>query len=80
MGYSDDQLASMLKCKPKTVVDAKAKMVKYEKIEVLPNNVIKIVNWKKYQSDWDKKVAAQKRKAALKNFRTSKTTPSKTPS
>lgn len=80
VGYSDDQLASMLKCEVKTVTDAKAKMVKYEKIEVLPNGVIKILNWKKYQSDWDRQVAAKKRKTTLKKFRTSSKTLKKTSS
>jgi len=52
MGYSDEQLGSMLKCDPQLVKKAKKVMVKYDKIKVLKNNIIQIVNWEKYQSEY----------------------------
>jgi len=79
MGYSDEQLASMLKCEPRLITSAKAKMVRYEKIIVLDNNVIRIVNWKVYQSDWDRKKALRKIKA-YRDRRTPSKTPTKSPS
>lgn len=54
MGYSDEQLGSMLKCDPQLIKRAKKKMVKYDKIKILKNNVIQIVNWKKYQSEYQR--------------------------
>lgn len=62
-GFTDNQLASKLKCEPRLLTSAKAKMVRHEKIQVLPNNVIVIINWKKYQSDYMKKLTAKKRRA-----------------
>jgi len=62
VGYTNAQLASMLKCKVKTVEDAKAKMLRHSKIEVLPNNVIKIMNWKRYQSEYERKKVYRSRK------------------
>jgi len=54
MGYNDEQLGSMLKCDPNLIKRAKKKMVKFNKIKILKNNVILIVNWKKYQSEYQR--------------------------
>jgi hypothetical protein len=54
MGYTDEQLGSMLKCDPGLIQRAKKVMVKYDKIKVLKNNIIQIVNWKKYQSEYQR--------------------------
>lgn len=54
MGYSDEQLGSMLKCDPGLIKRAKKIMVKYDKIKILNNNIIQIVNWKKYQSEYQR--------------------------
>lgn len=54
MGYSDEQIGSLLKCEPGIVTKAKKIMVKYDKIKILENNVIQIVNWKKYQSEYQR--------------------------
>ena len=54
MGYSDEQLGSMLKCDPQLIKRAKKKMVKFDKIKILKNNIIQIVNWKKYQSEYQR--------------------------
>ena len=54
MGYSDEQLGSMLKCDPILIKRAKKVMVKFDKIKILDNNIIQIVNWKKYQSEYQR--------------------------
>jgi len=54
MGYSDEQLGSMLKCDPILIKRAKKIMVKYDKIKILDNNIIQIVNWKRYQSEYQR--------------------------
>lgn len=54
MGYSDEQLGSMLKCDPILIKRAKKKMVKFDKIKILNNNIIQIVNWSKYQSEYQR--------------------------
>jgi len=54
MGYTDEQLAALLRCDKKTIKKAKEIMVKYDKIKILENNVVQIVNWKKYQSEYDR--------------------------
>lgn len=54
MGYSDEQLGSILKCEPSLIKRAKKVMIKYDKIKILNNNIIQIVNWKKYQSEYQR--------------------------
>lgn len=54
MGYSDEQLGAMLRCDATLIRKAKKKMLKYNKIEVLKNNIIQIVNWSKYQSEYQR--------------------------
>lgn len=54
MGYSDEQLGSMLKCDSMLIKRAKRVMVKYDKIRILKNNIIQIVNWEKYQSEYQR--------------------------
>jgi len=52
MGYTDEQICELLDVPLDIFKKAKSKMVKCEKIKVLDNNVIKIVNWNKYQSEY----------------------------
>lgn len=54
MGYSDEQLGAMLKCDAILIKKAKKVMIKYDKIKILNNNIIQIVNWKKYQSEYQR--------------------------
>jgi hypothetical protein len=54
MGYTDEQLGALLKCDSKIITSAKQKMVKYDKISTAKNNVIEIVNWGKYQSEYQR--------------------------
>ena len=54
MGYTDEQLAKLLDINIKVLISAKEKMVKYEKISVDKNNVIQILSWKTYQSEYQR--------------------------
>ena len=54
MGYTDEQISAMLKVELGILRSAKRKMVKHEKIRVLDNNVIEIINWEKYQSEYQR--------------------------
>jgi len=52
IGYSNTQLAELLKCDREVIKKAKRKMIKYGKIEMYPNQIIQICNWHKYQSEY----------------------------
>ena len=53
LGYTDDQIAGLLKLDDVSLIrKSKRKMVKFDKIRVGDNNVIEIVNWAKYQSEY----------------------------
>ena len=54
MGYTDEQLAKLLDTDLKTLVGAKKKMVKFNKISVDKNNVIEVVSWNTYQSEYQR--------------------------
>ena len=54
MGYTDAQLADMIDMPLNVFLACKKKMIKYEKIEVLNNNIIKIIKWKKYQPEYER--------------------------
>lgn len=54
MGYTDEQLADMIDMPLDVFLVCKKKMIKFEKIKVLNNNIIKIINWKKYQPEYDR--------------------------
>jgi len=52
IGYNDDQIAGLLETPVDIYISAKEKMIKHDKISVDKNGIIKIVNWKKYQSEY----------------------------
>ena len=51
-GYTDCQLADLLKTNPELIKKAKRKFVKFEKIEIDPNGIITILKWHLYQSEY----------------------------
>ena len=51
-GYSDEQLAKILKCDIELIKRSKEKMLGFDKISFNGSNVIEITNWKKYQSEY----------------------------
>ena len=54
MGYTDEQLAKLLDIDIDNLKIAKKKMIKFEKISVDKNNVIQIVSWDIYQSEYQR--------------------------
>ena len=54
MGFSNKQLASLLKCDTELINRSIKKMIRYKKIKVSENNMIQILNWKKYQSEYQR--------------------------
>jgi len=54
MGYTDEQLAKLLDTDLKILKVSKNKMVEFEKISVDENNVIRILNWDIYQSEYQR--------------------------
>ena len=54
VGYSDSTIAELLGVEVEDFLNATAKMIRYEKISVDKNKVIKILNWKKYQSEYQR--------------------------
>jgi len=54
VGYTDGQLAAMLKVPSDLLVRAKLKCLEFEKIKVIEGGVIKIVNWQRYQSEYQR--------------------------
>jgi hypothetical protein len=53
-GYTDEQLADLLKVSTDLIKKAKRKFIKYDKIVLEENNIVTICNWKKYQSEYDR--------------------------
>jgi hypothetical protein len=54
MGYTDEQIAAQLCMEVDTFKSAKKKMIKFEKIAVDKNNIIQILGWKTYQSEYSR--------------------------
>ncbi len=52
IGYSESTISELLGVDPRDFHNATSKMMKYEKIEINENRVIKILNWNKYQSEY----------------------------
>jgi len=51
-GYTDIQLADLLKTNPELIKKAKRKFLKYSKIEIEANGIILITKWHLYQSEY----------------------------
>ncbi len=54
IGFSDAQLADLLAVDLRTLRSAKRKMLRAEKIAADSNGIISILNWEKYQSEYDR--------------------------
>ncbi len=66
VGYSNDQLAALLKVDAELIRRAKSKFVKYDKIVVEDGNVVTICNWKKYQSEYERQRIYRKKSYIIK--------------
>jgi len=69
VGYTDEQLADLLKVPASTIKSAKKSMINHDKIEVYKSGIIRILKWHQYQSEYSR----------LKRYRTAKETPKSTP-
>lgn len=65
VGYSDRQIAAMLRVPIQQWNRAKQRLVERESIKVTKDNVVGITNWSKYQSDYSRQ--AHYRKHGLEN-------------
>jgi hypothetical protein len=54
LGYTNEQLADILGVEIEVLAAALSKMTATGKIEIDPKNKISILNWKKYQSEYDR--------------------------
>lgn len=54
LGYTDEQIAALLKIDIDLLKRTKEKMAKVDKIKVAEHNIIEIVNWGKYQSEYNR--------------------------
>ena len=52
IGYTDEQISKMIDVPIEVFCRAKTKMVEAGKISTGDNNIVRIVNWKKYQSEY----------------------------
>ena len=52
IGYSDSTIAELLGVNSDTYLEAKSKMIQFNKIKITKDNVIIVVNWNKYQSEY----------------------------
>jgi hypothetical protein len=51
-GYTDNQIAELLKVPLELHKRTKRKCIKFGKIKILENNIIEIINWRTYQSEY----------------------------
>ena len=56
MGYSDEQLAGLMKLTPEQWAEGKAYHIDSARIILRAGNLIEIVNWKEYQSEYQRQV------------------------
>jgi len=54
VGYTDDQIAGVLSLDVELWIRAKNRLIETERITVDKYNVIKILNWAKYQSEYQR--------------------------
>lgn len=54
VGYSDDQIVAILRVEIKEWLVVKEILIKTDRIEIVPRDVIAIRNWKKYQSEYER--------------------------
>ena len=76
MGYTNEQLSELLKCESELIDRAIKKMIKFDKIKVVKSNVIKIVNWSKYQSEYNRQKKYRVTDSSNKKLHTKVTTES----
>ncbi len=54
MGFTDEQIMAILHIEKEEWLEAKKRLIRTDRIKILKNNVIKVVNWKNYQSEYER--------------------------
>ena len=54
IGYTDSQIAAILRISKHLWRKAKRRLVDTERIEISPRGAMKIINWGKYQSEYER--------------------------
>ena len=72
VGFLDQQLADLMQISVQKWVACKKKLIKTDRVEVSEKNVIRIINWSRYQSEYERTKQYSVRKTTLKT--TAKTT------
>lgn len=75
--YTHQQLTNYLNCTPHVVKQVLKKLAEKDRIEVLPNGLLKLKNWEKYQSEYDRIKECPSKKGTQEG--TPKGTPKGTP-
>ena len=63
VGYTDEQIAQILCIKKSLWRKAKLRLVETERIKITPRGAISIINWSKYQSEYERQKSYRERKA-----------------
>ena len=63
MGYTDEQLVGLMKLSPELWAQGKRHHIDEGRILVRPRNLIEIINWPKYQSDYQRQKPQRQQKA-----------------
>lgn len=67
IGYSGPTISELLGVKVKEFHNATAKMIEYEKIKIDKNGVIEILNWSKYQSEYQRQKQYREKESDKEN-------------
>ena len=62
VGLSDTQICEILAVKPALWRKAKQRLLETDRIEISPRGAISIVNWRKYQSEYDRQKPYRKKR------------------
>lgn len=61
IGFTDEQIAAIIKISPNDWQTAKSQLLSTERISYNGTNVIRILNWQKYQSEYEKQRSYRER-------------------
>ena len=67
VGYLDQQLADLFQISVQKWVACKKKLVETDRVEVSENNVIRIKNWGKYQSEYERQKPYRERESTIES-------------
>ena len=65
IGYTDNQVASILRIDIDLWIVAKERFIETDRIEVLEGNIIIVKNWRKYQSEYSRQKPSRSKEKSL---------------